>query len=62
MVAEKVQGKSEREAKIDETRIAWQIDFERKSVQPVEQKFSKKAGLTGAISRSKDCMNAMLKI
>ncbi|MGI9055113.1 MAG: DEAD/DEAH box helicase, partial [Pyrinomonadaceae bacterium] len=48
MVAEKVQGvKSEATAKIDETRVAWLLDFERTQIQPVEQKFSKKGWTDG---------------
>jgi SNF2 family DNA or RNA helicase len=34
-------------AKLDETRIAWLIDFSSKDIQPVEQKFSKKGWTDG---------------
>lgn len=47
-VAEKVQGKSDsKKAAIDETRVAWLLDFEKKEVQPVEQKFGKKGWTDG---------------
>lgn len=47
-VAEKVQGKSEsKKAALDETRVAWLLDFEKKEVQPVEQKFGKKGWTDG---------------
>ena len=48
MVAEKVQSKSgAKKAAIDETRVAWLIDFEHKDVQPVEQKYGKKGWTDG---------------
>ncbi len=47
-VAEKVQGKSDaKKAALDETRVAWLIDFESREVQPVEQKYSKKGWTDG---------------
>ena len=47
-VAEKVQGKSNaKKAALDETRVAWLLDFESKEVQPVEQKYSKKGWTDG---------------
>lgn len=47
-VAEKVQGKTkENKAVIDETRVAWLLNFERREVQPVEQKFGKKGWTDG---------------
>ncbi|MGI9055828.1 MAG: DEAD/DEAH box helicase [Pyrinomonadaceae bacterium] len=47
LVAENVQGKSEKQATINETRVAWLLDFDRKEIQPVEQKFSKKGWTDG---------------
>ncbi len=48
LVAENVQGiKSESNAKINETRVAWLIDFDHKEIQPVEQKFGKKGWTDG---------------
>jgi SNF2 family DNA or RNA helicase len=47
-VAEKVQSKNgTKNAAIDEMRVAWLLDFERKEVQPVEQKFGKKGWTDG---------------
>ena len=47
-VAEKVQGKNNaKKAALDETRVAWLIDFESKEVQPVEQKYGKKGWTDG---------------
>lgn len=47
-VAEKVQSKSDsKKAALDEMRVAWLLDFERKEVQPVEQKFGKKGWTDG---------------
>lgn len=46
-IASRVKGTAEKTAKIDETRIAWQLDFEKKIVQPVEQKFGKKGWTDG---------------
>ncbi len=46
VVAESIQDAREDDAKINETRVAWQLNFERKEIQPVEQKFSK-AGWSG---------------
>ena len=48
VVAEKVQGKSgAKTAAIDETRVAWLLNFDHKEVQPVEQKFGKKGWTDG---------------
>ncbi len=48
MVAEKIQSRSSaKKAAIDETRVAWLIDFEHKNVQPVEQKYGKKGWTDG---------------
>ncbi len=47
MVAEKAQGSKVSNAKIDETRIAWQLNFDHKEIQPVEQKYSKKGWTDG---------------
>ena len=48
VVAEKVQGKSgAKTAAIDETRVAWLLNFESKEIQPVEQKFGKKGWTDG---------------
>ncbi len=48
VVAAKAQGKSDsKDAAIDETRVAWLIDFDRCEVQPVEQKFGKKGWTDG---------------
>ena len=47
-VAEKVQSKNgTKNHTIDETRVAWLLDFESKEVQPVEQKFGKKGWTDG---------------
>ena len=47
VVAEGMQGNTEPLGKVDETRIAWQLDFEYKEVQPVEQKYRKTGWSTG---------------
>ncbi len=47
MVAGKVQDKSADKATINETRIAWQLDFDRREIQPVEQKFNKTGWTNG---------------
>jgi len=48
MVAEKVQGTGNgTSAKLNETRVAWLIDFGGKAIQPVEQKFSRKGWTDG---------------
>ncbi len=48
MVAEKVQGSSgAKAAKMNETRVAWQLDFDRQGIQPVEQKYNKKGWTDG---------------
>ena len=48
IVAEKVQGKSDaKKAALDETRIAWLLDFDQKEIQPVEQKYGKKGWTDG---------------
>ena len=48
VVAEKVQGKNDaKTAAINETRVAWLLNFERKEIQPVEQKFGKKGWTDG---------------
>jgi SNF2 family DNA or RNA helicase len=48
LIAENIQGaKTDSQTKIDETRVAWLLDFERKEVQPVEQKFGKKGWTDG---------------
>lgn len=57
MIAVKGVAKTESKAKIDETRVAWQIDFADKFIQPVEQKYSKKGWTDGrniALKRLKD--------
>ena len=41
VVAEGIQGNTETKGKVDETRIAWQLDFDHKEIQPVEQKYRK---------------------
>ena len=46
MIARKSVGNAETKTNIDETRVAWQLDFEHKEIQPVEQKYSK-TGWTG---------------
>ncbi|HSK72587.1 MAG TPA: hypothetical protein VK892_12870, partial [Pyrinomonadaceae bacterium] len=46
-VAEKVQGKTEKKAKPNETRVAWLLDFQHREIQPVEQKFSKNGWTSG---------------
>lgn len=47
-VAEKVQGKGNaKNAALDETRVAWLLDFDRKEIQPVEQKYGKKGWTDG---------------
>ncbi len=48
VVAEKGQGKKDaKTAAINETRVAWLLDFDRREVQPVEQKFGKKGWTDG---------------
>ncbi len=47
MIAQKSGTKTETKTAIDETRIAWQIDFTHKQIQPIEQKFSKKGWTNG---------------
>lgn len=47
VIAERVQGKPEEKAKIDETRVAWLLDFDAKLIQPVEQKYGKKGWTDG---------------
>ena len=47
VVAESFQGKKETDSKVNETRVAWLLDFEREEVQPVEQKFSKNGWSNG---------------
>lgn len=48
IVAEKAQGKgASKNAVLDETRVAWLLDFDDQEVQPVEQKFSKKGWTDG---------------
>ncbi len=48
VVAEKVQGKSEaKNAALDETRVAWLLNFDRREIQPVEQKYGKKGWTDG---------------
>lgn len=57
MIAQKSIGKTESSAKIDETRVAWQLDMSHKEIQPVEQKFSKKGWTDGrniALKRLKE--------
>jgi SNF2 family DNA or RNA helicase len=46
-VAEKIQVGAATKAKLDETRVAWLLDFDAKEIQPVEQKFSKKGWTDG---------------
>lgn len=48
MVAEKFETvKSGATVKIDETRVAWLLDFEAKEIQPVEQKYNKNGWTNG---------------
>jgi len=47
VVAESIQGKKETASKVNETRIAWHLNFEREEIQPVEQKFSKTGWSSG---------------
>ena len=48
VVAGKIQGKSDaKNAALDETRVAWLLDFDHKEIQPVEQKFGKKGWTDG---------------
>ncbi len=47
IIAQKSVGKTESKAKLDETRVAWQLDFEDREVQPIEQKYSKKGWTDG---------------
>ncbi len=47
MIAGQVQGKSADKAQINETRVAWLLDFDHKQIQPVEQKFSKTGWTNG---------------
>ncbi|MCY7345541.1 MAG: DEAD/DEAH box helicase [Pyrinomonadaceae bacterium] len=47
MIAHKSGAVTESKAKIDETRVAWQLDFESREIQPVEQKYSKKGWTDG---------------
>ncbi len=48
VVAEKTEGKrSAKTGAIDETRVAWLLDFDRREIQPVEQKFGKKGWTDG---------------
>ncbi len=48
IVAEKIQGGiAKTNAKIDETRVAWLLDFDQREIQPVEQKFGKKGWTDG---------------
>ena len=47
MIAGQVQGKSADKAAINETRVAWLLDFDREEIQPVEQKFSKTGWTNG---------------
>ncbi len=57
MIANKAVGKTQSKTQIDETRVAWQLDFTRKEIQPTEQKFSKKGWTNGrniALKRLKD--------
>ena len=41
LVAENLGEKKETQAKVNETRVAWQLDFNRGEIQPVEQKYGK---------------------
>ncbi len=57
IIAQKAGQQTEKKAEIDESRIAWQIDFTHKNIQPVEQKFSKKGWTDGrniALKRLKE--------
>ncbi|MEP6901345.1 MAG: DEAD/DEAH box helicase [Actinomycetota bacterium] len=48
IVAEKVKGQSEaKNGALDETRIAWLLNFDHREIQPVEQKYSKKGWSNG---------------
>ena len=47
MIAQKSAEKTESKAAINETRVAWQLDFESREVQPVEQKYGKKGWTDG---------------
>ena len=47
MIAQKGAGKTESKATIDEMRVAWQLDFDNREVQPVEQKYGKKGWTDG---------------
>ena len=41
VVAENLQDKKETNAKVNETRVAWQLNFDRQEIQPIEQKYGK---------------------
>jgi superfamily II DNA or RNA helicase len=47
LVAENIGDKKESNAKVNETRIAWLLNFERREIQPVEQKFGKTGWTNG---------------
>ena len=47
MIAQRSVTGATAKAKIDETRIAWQVDFPHKKVQPIEQKFGRKGWTDG---------------
>lgn len=48
VIADRVKKKSgETDASFDETRVAWKLDFERRRIQPVEQKFGKNGWTDG---------------
>ncbi len=57
LIAQKSGAVTESKAKLDETRVGWQLDFGDKEIQPIEQKFSKKGWTDGrniALKRLKD--------
>ncbi len=47
IIARQSAGKTDSKTKIDETRVAWLLNFENKEIQPVEQKFGKKGWTDG---------------
>lgn len=57
MIAQKGVPKEDSKTNIDEIRVAWLLDFEKKEIQPVEQKYGKKGWTDGrniALKRLKD--------
>ena len=52
LVAKSLGEKKETQAKVNETRVSWQLDFDYKEIQPVEQKYGKTGWTKGAKYRA----------